>query len=121
MARLHLTRTGLRDGTWQGILTGDPDGPAPALILTHLGRRVADADLTADGPGRWTVRVAIPARCLAEGWTSFMIQEIGGHDTLAAFSFLADDGEDLRGEVALLRAELDLLKGAVRRHFSGAA
>ena len=66
--------------------------------------------------GQFTLRVPIPAWALNEGVQTFVVQ--AGGERLAQFTLIAGQPleEDIRAEVSLLRAELDLLKRAFQRH-----
>jgi len=64
------------------------------------------------------VKVPVPASAISDGVQTFVISDGDTGDVLNTFSILAGDaiGEDMRAEMDLLRAELDLLKRAFRRH-----
>ena len=116
MTEPTLTKTTLTAGLWQGVLTG-PDTPPPIEVL-HLdipleGVRVSNRD-----GGGWQVEVPIPAEAISDGGQTFLVNDAGTGRTLASFSVLAGEAlaEDIRTEVDLLRAELDMLKKAFRRH-----
>jgi hypothetical protein len=111
-----LTQTRIRAGVWEGMLTGSAN---PNLSVTMNGEPlpgVSVAPLT-DAPGVHAVRIPIPPAAISEGITTFLILDDSGnrlgHYTLAAGLPL---DEDIRAEVDLLRAELDMLKRAFRRH-----
>jgi len=116
MSRYSLTRTRLHAGRWEGVLTGPED--EPELAVTLHDRRLDGVALVAQGPGRWTLTIDIPADCLSEGVQTFLIREAGGGEKLDSFAILAGAplDDDIRAELDLLRAELDLLKRAFRRH-----
>jgi hypothetical protein len=118
VAEPQLTQTRIRAGVWEGLL--EDAGEVPRLSVTHLGRPVPGVTVTAlpDRPHQHAVRVPIPADALSEGVQTFLVQDEGSGATLAHFTVatgLSGD-EDLRAEVDLLRAELDMLKRAFRRH-----
>lgn len=120
MAETVLTETRIRAGVWQGLLRGEPGGAAPEVEVMHHERRVEGATLASvpDKPGHWELRVPVPVQALSDGVQTFVIRQSGGGATLGHFSIIAgaDGGDDLRAEVDLLRAELDMLKRAFRRH-----
>lgn len=120
MADVVLTETRIRAGVWQGLLRGEPGGPAPEVEVMHLDRRVEGATLASvpEKPGHWALRVPIPVQLLSEGVQTFVIRLSGSGATLGHFTIVtgADNADDLRAEVDLLRAELDMLKRAFRRH-----
>lgn len=60
----------------------------------------------------------IPAERIADGVQTFVIRDRRTDQGLASFAIVAGDAlaEDIRAEIGLLRAELDMLKKAFRRH-----
>lgn len=118
MSALQLTKTMMRKGVWQGILTQSGDTP-PQIEVTHLDKPVADVAVTHDAEaGHWNVSIPIPPEAVADGVHTLLIMDKAtgekiGHDTLIAGEVV---GDDMRAEVDLLRAELDMLKRAFRRH-----
>ena len=115
----RLTPVHLRSGIWRGMLAHEDE--APVLEATHLGVPVAGLALTAlaDRPGHWTVEVPVPPAALSDGVQTVVIRDAGSGLTLGHFAIVCGTAlePDLRVEVDLLRAELELLKRAVRRGF----
>lgn len=120
---LRLSTTAIRGGVWEGVATTNAvDGVAPGIELWHQGAKVCDARAEAvsgSGSGTsWRVSVAVPPEQLSDGVHTFSLVE--AESGLALNSFVVSLGEaldaDLRAEVDQLRAELDLLKRAFRRH-----
>ena len=113
---LTLTQTGIVNGVWQAVLTGA--ATPPALEALHQGRKLDGLTVTAvpGQSGTHLVQLAIPATVLNEGVQTVLLRT--GDDVLASFTLVAGVPleEDLRAEISLLRAELDLLKKAFRRH-----
>ncbi len=111
-----LTQTRIAGGVWEGVLT--VAGEAPPIQALHQGRALEGVEVTPlpGKPGRHAVRVPIPAAILTEGVQTVLLQ--AGDTVLAQFSLIAGTplDDDLRAEIGLLRAELDLLKRAFRRH-----
>ena len=110
-----LTKTRIRAGVWQGILT---DGGAAEIEVTLLGEKIAGVMLAPipGQPGAQELRVPIPATALNDGVQTFLIRQGGetiGHFTIVTGVAMEDD---LRAEIDLLRAELDMLKRAFRQH-----
>ena len=115
---------GLRSGIWQGVLRRDT---APGrLMLVHMGSRVAEALATPDPEGGWRIAAAIPPEQLSDGVQNFLLIEDQGSETeppqpganrLGSLTLIAGAllDEDLLAEMALLRAELELLKKELRR------
>jgi hypothetical protein len=116
---MTLTQTRIASGVWEGVLTGP--GKPDALEALHQGRRLEGLTVTPvpDGTESHLVRLAIPAAILNEGVQTVSLQS--GGEVLASFTLIAGVPleEDLRAEIGLLRAELDLLKKAFRRHVAG--
>jgi hypothetical protein len=117
MAGLTLTRTRLLAGVWEGILTGARG--TPALEALHRDRPVEGLSVSETGePGRYAVRLPLPAEAIAEGVETVLIRDRATGETLDHVTIAAGPAAeaDLRAEIALLRAEMDLLKAAFRRH-----
>ena len=117
MADLTLTKNQLRGGVWDGTLTG-PAGSAPVLVLRHNDEVVPGLTLEDVAPGQWTVRAPVPVDLIDDDFRTFVIVDETAGAILASFSIFAGDhiSQDLQAEVDLLRAELDLLKRAFRKH-----
>ena len=109
MADMQIAQARLLGGVWEARLTG-PEAE-PRLSVTHLGEPI-------DGDRAWHLRIPIPAAAVSDGVQTFLVTETAGGQTLARFTLVAGEplAEDLRAEIALLRAELDMLKQAFRRH-----
>lgn len=118
MSDFTLTKTRIRAGIWEGVVSGSDT--APALAVLHLEKPVTGVAVTAvaDRPGDWLVQVPIPAELLSEGVQTFLITEAGTGEKLQHFTVITGVAmeDDMRAEVDLLRAELDMLKRAFRRH-----
>ena len=118
MSEFTLTKTRIRAGVWEGVVSGSQE--TPALTVLHLEKPVQGVDVTAvpDRPGEWLVQVPIPPELLSEGVQTFLITDTGSGERLQHFTVITGVAmeDDLRAEVDLLRAELDMLKRAFRRH-----
>lgn len=117
MSALEVTETRFRNGTWQGIVKGTSQ--RPELRVTHQDKPVETYELTEDtDAGGWILRIPIPQDAIAEGVQTFLICDDRSDTRLADFTLIAGEAvaDDLRAEVELLRAELDMLKRAFRRH-----
>lgn len=120
MSDLELTKTRFAQGVWEGELRDkSPGAGEPTLSVLMDDKPVGIPDLApqADG-GCWTVRFAIPPRMLGEGTHTLLFSDASNGDVLESFSIIAGEAlsDDIRAEVDLLRAELDMLKRAFRRH-----
>ncbi|MEY4983585.1 MAG: hypothetical protein RIR62_1851 [Pseudomonadota bacterium] len=115
---LTLTPTRIREGVWEGVLTGAMGNPA--LEARLHGAEVPGLTVTPvpDRPGDWAVRLPIPPSALSEGVQTFLISDRATGEKLVHFTVITGVAleDDLRAEVDLLRAELDMLKRAFRRH-----
>lgn len=119
MSPLRLTKTGMKSGIWRGLLTGSR--AIPKVLVTHLGKPVADVTLTASKEkDTWLVQVPVPPEAVSDGVQTILISDMETHVELGSFALIAGEAleDDLRVEVDLLRAELDMLKSAFRRHCS---
>ncbi len=118
MAELQLTKTRIQAGVWEGVLTG-AEG-VPEIEVTHLAHPLDGVHLREDPaePGQFLLQVPIPAELLSEGVQTFLITDKPSGETLSSFTVVTGQPmeEDFRAEMELLRAELDLLKRAFRRH-----
>lgn len=117
MDGVKLTKTRIRAGVWEGVLSGTD---RPALEVRHLEVEVPGVTATPipDRPSEWAVRVPIPLAALSEGVQTFLIRDVTSGETLQHFTIITGVAmeDDLRAEIDLLRAELDMLKRAFRRH-----
>lgn len=123
MTSIKLTDASLRSGVWEGVLTvGAPPVAPPVLEVSHLGQPVPGVRVTPvpDQPDRFIVQLPIPTELLHDGVQSFVVSDSATGDVLETFSIIAGHplDRDLRAEIDLLRAELDMLKQAFRRHCS---
>lgn len=116
MAEMVLTKMRLAGGVWEGLLSGRTDTP-PALRIRHHDQLVGEAQ-TEPAENGWFVRFRLPVERLSDGVQTFVIEDAATGTPLARETVVAGDtsGHDLDAEVALLRAELDMLKRAFRRH-----
>ncbi len=121
---MTLTRMRLAEGVWEGLLSTRAKS-APRLRLRHRDELVGEpetteAEATPGEPSRWLVRFRLPVDRLSDGVQTFVIEDAATGDALAHETIFAGEivEEDIRAEVSLLRAELDLLKRAFRRHCS---
>lgn len=110
---LELSR--IRAGRWEGILAGTD---APEVEVLHLERPLTGLEVAAQGDGRWRLTLPIPAELLSDGVQTFVVSDQATGVRLGQFTIVTGVPleDDIRAEVDLLRAELDLLKRAFRRH-----
>ncbi|MGB7242328.1 MAG: hypothetical protein WBC93_09620 [Sulfitobacter sp.] len=118
MGNLIVTKTAVRLGRWEGIVTGT-GADMPALDVTHQTQPVADVRLVRDeNQGHWVLHIPIPIEAISDGVQAILINDKDTGEKLNSFSIIAGEalGDDMRVEINLLRAELDMLKRAFRRH-----
>lgn len=116
-----LTLEGARiaAGCWRAELVAPDRDEAPAIEVWHQEARLDGVSLAApSAPGRWPVAVPIPASLLSDGVQTFVVREVTTGATLGHFTIVTGVPleDDIRAEIDLLRAELDMLKKAFRRH-----
>lgn len=118
MIEKRLTKTRIRAGVWEGVLTAAEPQPQLEVLLLERALAGVTVEAVAGRSGEWAVRVPIPADVLTDGVQTFLIREAGSEETLAHFTIITGVAmeDDMRAEVDLLRQELDMLKRAFRRH-----
>ncbi|WP_292286800.1 hypothetical protein [Marivita sp.] len=120
MTAYSLSKSRFFEGVWEGVIAGDADdSPTPRVDVRVHDRAVPDVSIEPlPEPASWRIKVPVPANMIADGVHTFVISEADLGLSLGDFSIIAGDavGEDIRSEMALLRAELDLLKRSFRRH-----
>ncbi|MCR8549058.1 hypothetical protein M4578_14560 [Salipiger sp. P9] len=120
MSAYSLTKTRFREGIWEGLLAAEEKGaPPPEIVVTLNDIPVRGVTVVQAGAeGRWAVEVPVPVEALGDGVQTFLISDAATDEKLESFALIAGDalGDDIRAEMSLLRAELDMLKRAFRRH-----
>lgn len=120
MSAFELSKTRLFEGVWEGVLTAvDKNTEQPDLGVTHLDKPLGELRLQETGePNQWSVHVPIPIELIGDGAQTFLIFDRDTGEALDSYTIIAGDAvsEDIRAEVALLRAELDMVKRAFRRY-----
>lgn len=120
MSQFELTKTRLAQGVWEGILSRQEPGEAePDVQVLHRDQAVGGVTLTADRDmGTWAISIPVPSYAISDGVHTFTIFDKSDDSKLGHFTLMAGDimADDLRAEIELLRAELDMLKRAFRRH-----
>lgn len=117
MPEITLTRTRLHLGHWEGVLTA-PAGAPPRLAATHLGQAIDGIEIAPHAAGQWTLRFPIPPAAIADGVQTILISDADSGTVLDSVTLVAGDvlDQDIRAELSLLRAELEMLKHAFRRY-----
>ena len=121
MSEFVVSRTRIFAGIWEGVVRArKPERSAePQLEVTHRGEEIRSFSVESDpsDAGQWLLRIALPPDKIGDGVQAFLINDTDTGETLSSFAVAAGDAldDDLRAEVELLRAELDMLKRAFRR------
>ncbi|EBA08361.1 hypothetical protein [Sagittula stellata] len=123
MSAFTLTKTRFREGLWEGVLSTE-GAAAPDVEVTLNDEPVAGVMVTeVAGKARetgahWLLQVPVPPEAIGDGVQTFLITDASTNAVLQSFSLISGEalGDDIRAEVDLLRAELDMLKRAFRRH-----
>lgn len=121
MTDLTLTQTRIKEGIWEGLLSRakeEDHADLPQVDVTLEETPLEGVELIPDQNGAYILRVAIPAVAINEGVQTFLIRDRMSGEVLESFTLIAGEGVegDIRAEIDLLRAELDMLKRAFRRH-----
>lgn len=121
MSDLKLTRRRIRTGRYEGVLTTRARIKSePELEIHFLDASIGDVSVTPDPDAKrtWNVRAQIPPHSINEGVQTYILRDAATGDTLDSFAIVCGEPlqEDVRAEIALLRAELDMLKASFRRH-----
>lgn len=119
MSDLKLTKTGMTAGKWEGLLTGVSGDTPPKIALMLYDQLLHEIEPTPiDGESSWYVSFDLKSEYLSDGVQTFLLVAIDTQETLSSFSVLSGDvlADDLRAEIDLLRAELDMFKRVFRQH-----
>jgi hypothetical protein len=118
MSTLTLTPTKMRRGVWEGMISNSQTG-VPQVTVTHLDKPVLGFELTENkNENLWLLQVPVPVDAIEDGVQIFIICDVMDGTQVGHFTLIAGEalGDDIRVEMELLRAELDMLKRAFRRH-----
>lgn len=119
MNEITVTKARIRSGVWEGTVTADSDA-VPVIIVTHLEKPIDGVEMipVQGEAGLWSLKVPIPVDALSDGVQTFRIEDAETGARLESFTIVTGETleDDIRAEVDLLRAELDMLKRAFRRH-----
>lgn len=114
----EIAASRIRAGRWEAALYR-PGANAPQVELWLGDDCIGTVDTRPGGAeGMWLLQATIPPNRLADGIQTFLLRDAQSGETLAHFTILAGATveRDIRAEVDLLRAELDMLKKAFRQH-----
>lgn len=118
---MRLQKLRIKDGVWTGRLQVDGDtAQAPQVAASHMDAAVPGVELAPapDAPSQWLVTIPIPPAVMSEGVHTVLICDAATGTRLDHFTIVTGEPleDDIRAEVALLRAELDMLKRTFRGH-----
>ncbi|MEM0948266.1 MAG: hypothetical protein AAGK37_12720 [Pseudomonadota bacterium] len=121
MGSVTLSKTVLRAGVWYGLARrqGATDGTAPQLSAWHLEKKLDGFEVSSTPVGgQWEVRLPISTELLSDGVQTILIRDDETGEKVDTLTLIAGEplGQDIRAELDLLRAELDMLKKAFRQH-----
>lgn len=120
MSDYNITKTRFFAGVWEGVVTCEVDPELkPEIEVSHLGHPI-DVVLTASPNKKeeWVLRIPVDPTLLSDGVQVFLISDQITGEKLGSFTIITGEPleDDIRAETELLRAELDMLKRAFRRH-----
>ena len=112
---LTIGQSRILGGKWEAVVTGASTPPNIAVRI--LGEELPNVNVR-EADGGYRVSCAIPSDYISDGIQTFLVIDAETDETIGDFVLVCGDvmEEDIRAEVAQLRAELDLLKRAFRRH-----
>ena len=123
MSSLRLTSTRMKEGVWEGVIDEKGHG-VPQVEVYHRDEALPDVTLTELPEGnQWLVQIPVPVSAISDGIQTFVVSDRHDMTEIGQFHIIAGEaiGDDIRVELDLLRAELDMLKRAFRRHCSETA
>ena len=121
MSELTMTKTRIHAGAYEGVVVDEAgEETQPDIGVFHLDKELEGIEMHRDEQDLrlWHLRFPIPAALLADGVQTFVFRHVPDDETLGSFAIVTGEplSDDIRGEVDLLRAELNMLKKAFRRH-----
>ena len=105
----------IRQGIWTALLDL-PRGTTPDLEVVHDGKRLSGMTLSAVGDKEgWLLAIPIPAATLSDGVQIYVLRDVANATVIGHIPIMLgeDLAQSLTAEVALLRAELELVKRAL--------
>ena len=116
---LRIEPTRLAEGIWRALLSQPSDlkAPPPKIDVLLQGRPIRGVRVDPlNMENCYELSVPIPPEAIGSGTYMLLIVEQGSSKVLSRIVLSGGDlnGEDLRAEMAELRAEIDLLKRLFR-------
>lgn len=116
--KLSVIPVGFDSGVWHGLVeTEKPQSAAPNLFVSHKGDAIDGVEITpGEAPGTWVLRVPVPREVLNDGVQTFLVCDAEEETVLSHFAINCGliVEQDVLAEMDLIRAELEILKRAVR-------
>ena len=121
MSDLVLIRKTIRGGQYEGQLSTNAklrNDPVLTLKLPDGSDSDVSVTLNEAKPKTCDVVARVPGISLAEGIQTYVLQDSKSGKSLDSFAVVCGEPvqEDLRTEIALIRAELEMLKASFRKH-----
>ena len=121
MSDLTVTRTRMKEGVWEAHLERrgeERHADLPQIEVTLDATVIEGVELIPDQEGAYVLRVPVPKEAICDGIQTFLVKDGTTGEKLESFAVVAGEAveDDIRAEIDLLRAELDMLKRAFRRH-----
>lgn len=116
MSQTTVTKTAFARGVWSGVVFSKDE---PKIRVAHEGRDIEGVELTkTEKKSEWELKFALPLECIGDGTQTFTIEDTLSGDILESVTMLSGDVllDDVRVEMSMLRAEVNMLKGIIRRH-----
>lgn len=109
----NLTPIRFENALWEGYLSATEK---PQVKAVYQGEPLPDVELRPEADG-WSLRIPVPPAVLSDGVHCVMIFDAATDHKLGDFTIVAGApaADDIHAQIALLRAELDMLKRAFRR------
>lgn len=119
---MKLSQTEFLAGEWKGRLEVTVPGLKPQIsVFRPDGKPLESVGMTvaAGAVDCWDVTVRLPEDALSEGTHVYLIKDTERDEVLHRITIIAGTPatDDLRAEIAALRAELDQLRAAFRTAF----
>lgn len=114
---IDISQARILEGAWECWIEGEIAEELPSFEILYQGNPIEGVELSTDESGT-RLRAPIPLMALSDGVQTFIVTDTDRAQTYGHFSILAGNALDLdlRAELDLLRAELDMLSKAFRRH-----
>ena len=121
MGELTVSATRMKEGVWEATLRREQEedhADLPKIEVTLGNTEIEGVEVIPDQQGGYVLRVPVPRFAICDGVQTFVVKDKASGEKLGAFALIAGEalGDDIRAEMDLLRAELDMLKRAFRRH-----